>query len=96
MARELYERMKRARRTSGRPAASSHLPAEEIEREFLAANPWLKPDMISVSCRNGNLLDIRVCFGRDLAPAELRAERGPEAALQRERDRRAAGQALMG
>ncbi len=24
--------------------------------------------MISVSCRKGDLLDIRVCFGRDLAP----------------------------
>jgi len=41
---------------------------EEIERAFLGANPWLKPDMISVSCRGANLLDIRVCFGRDLVP----------------------------
>jgi len=42
--------------------------ADEIERQFLAANPWLKPEMISITCRKGKLLDIRVCFGRDLAP----------------------------
>jgi ribonuclease T2 len=41
---------------------------EEIESEFLAANPWLKPDMIAIACRGGNLLDVRIRFGRDLAP----------------------------
>jgi ribonuclease I len=40
----------------------------QIERQFTAANPWLKPEMISISCRGTNLLDIRVCFGRDLFP----------------------------
>ena len=44
------------------------MSAEEIEREFAAANPWLKPEMFSVSCRGADLLDIRVCFGRDLFP----------------------------
>ena len=45
-----------------------HLTPAEIETDFLDANPWLKPDMISISCRKGQLLDIRVCFDRDLAP----------------------------
>jgi ribonuclease T2 len=44
------------------------LSADEIESEFAGANPWLKPEMISVSCRGEDLLDVRVCFGRDLLP----------------------------
>jgi ribonuclease T2 len=45
-----------------------HLTPAEIETDFLGANPWLKPEMISISCRKGQLLDIRVCFDRELAP----------------------------
>jgi ribonuclease T2 len=44
------------------------LSQEEIEGEFLKVNPWLKPNMIVVSCRGQNLLDVRFCFGRDLFP----------------------------
>jgi ribonuclease T2 len=40
----------------------------EIESEFAGANPWLKPEMISVSCRGEDLLDVRFCYGRDLLP----------------------------
>ena len=67
MARQLYERISVPPEFKA-TGTELQLSASEIEREFLAANPWLKPDMISVSCRKGNLLDIRVCFGRDLAP----------------------------
>ncbi|HKQ55230.1 MAG TPA: ribonuclease T [Methyloceanibacter sp.] len=49
------------------PGADLDTP-EEIERAFLDANPWLTPDMISITCRKANLLDVRVCFGRDLTP----------------------------
>ena len=49
-------------------AKALQLTPAEIETDFLNANPWLKPDMISISCRKGQLLDIRVCFDRDLAP----------------------------
>jgi ribonuclease T2 len=62
LARELYERV------SVRPGEELVLSAEEIEREFAAANPWLKPEMFSVSRRGADLLDVRVCFGRDLFP----------------------------
>jgi len=44
------------------------LSAEEIESAFAAANSWLKPEMMSVSCRGENLLDVGICFGRDLFP----------------------------
>jgi ribonuclease T2 len=45
-----------------------HLSLANIETDFLEANPWLKPEMIAISCRDGQLLDIRVCFDRELAP----------------------------
>ncbi len=67
VARKLYERITVPPRLKA-PGAELVLSADEIEREFAAANPWLKPDMMSVSCRGPNLLDIRVCFGRDLVP----------------------------
>jgi len=41
---------------------------ERIESEFIAANDWLEPDMIAVTCRRGNLFDVRICFGIDLQP----------------------------
>jgi ribonuclease T2 len=65
VARELYERVK-VPEAFRAPSAQISLPTDEIERKFIAANPWLKPEMLSVSCRGPNLLDIRVSFGRDL------------------------------
>ncbi|HZP08344.1 ribonuclease T2 family protein [Methyloceanibacter sp.] len=67
ISRELYERVAVPERFRA-PGAETSLSADEIEAAFLGANPWLKPDMISISCRGANLLDIRVCFGRDLFP----------------------------
>jgi ribonuclease T2 len=66
-ARALYERV-------SIPAgfedteARRFLSPETIEAEFVAANDWLKPDMIAVTCRRGNLFDVRICFSRDLRP----------------------------
>ena len=67
VARELYERVSVPPRFLAANADRRASP-EEIEREFLGANPWLEPEMISVTCRRADLLDIRVCFGRDLFP----------------------------
>jgi ribonuclease T2 len=39
---------------------------EEVEREFLKANPQLKADMISVDCKDRRLRELRICFTRDL------------------------------
>lgn len=50
------------------PETQRFLSPETVEREFLAANTWLKPDMIAVTCRRGNLFDIRLCFDRGLRP----------------------------
>lgn len=67
VARELYERVEVPPRLAELEAAEEASP-EEIERAFLDANPWLKADMIAVTCRRQTLLDIRICFGRDLFP----------------------------
>ncbi|MGI8725132.1 MAG: ribonuclease T2 family protein [Methyloceanibacter sp.] len=68
-ARELYKRIKVPPRFAS-PTAGLTLSPEEIERDFLVANDWLKPDMLAVTCRGQNLLDVRVCFGRDLFPTK--------------------------
>ena len=39
---------------------------QEVEREFLEANPQLKADMISVDCKDRRLRELRICFTRDL------------------------------
>jgi ribonuclease T2 len=40
----------------------------EVVKDFTAANPALKPNMIAVSCGDRRLKELRVCFGRDLRP----------------------------
>lgn len=67
VARELYERVSVPPRFLA-PDADRRASPDEIEREFLGANLWLEPEMISVTCRRADLLDIRVCFSRDLFP----------------------------
>jgi len=67
VARELYERVKVPESLAASGTRQS-LSAHQIESAFADANPWLKSDMMSVSCRGENLLDIRICFGRDLFP----------------------------
>ncbi|MGH6866705.1 MAG: ribonuclease T2 family protein [Methyloceanibacter sp.] len=67
VARKLYDRVTVPPRFVD-PEAQHVLSPVEVEREFLAANAWLEPDMIAVTCRKSNLLDIRVCFSRDLSP----------------------------
>jgi ribonuclease T2 len=67
VARELYERVKVPDSLSASDSTKS-LSVDEIETAFESSNPWLKPEMIAVSCRGENLLDVRICFGRDLFP----------------------------
>lgn len=44
------------------------LPATVIEEAFLAANPGLAPDMITITCRDGHIQEARICLTRDLTP----------------------------
>ena len=50
VARELYERLKMPESLTVAGARQS-LSAAQIESAFADINPWLKPDMLSVSCR---------------------------------------------
>ncbi len=69
--RALYERIRipDRYRTPSTPVVTT---PDDLERDFVAANPWLRPDMISVDCGNRRdraaLRGIRLCFGDDLEP----------------------------
>ena len=38
----------------------------EVARQFVTANRGLRPDMMSVTCRGGQLQEVRICFAKDL------------------------------
>ena len=44
------------------------LPAAVIEEAFLEANPDLSADMLTVTCRQNRIQEVRVCLTRDLIP----------------------------
>jgi ribonuclease T2 len=67
VARELYQRISVPARFAAAEANTIASP-EDIEAAFVGANPWLKPKMISVTCRNARLFDVRICFDRNLVP----------------------------
>jgi ribonuclease T2 len=48
------------------PPRDAQLAPLDIERAFAAANPGLRPDMMSVVCRRGLLQEVRICFDKDL------------------------------
>lgn len=48
------------------PRADSRWSVIEVERAFAAANPGLRPDMMAVTCRRGQLEEVRICLTRDL------------------------------
>lgn len=50
------------------PKTQRFASPDAIEGKFIAANDWLKPDMIAVTCRRGNLFDVRICFSKDVRP----------------------------
>ena len=42
------------------------LPATLIEEAFIADNPDLSPDQITITCRDGYIQEARICLTRDL------------------------------
>jgi len=66
-ARSLYDRVS-VPDSYDDPKTQRVLSPAKVESEFLAANSWLQPDMIAVTCQRGNLRDVRLCFDRDLRP----------------------------
>ncbi|MEJ2030801.1 MAG: ribonuclease T2 [Maritimibacter sp.] len=50
------------------------LPASVVEEAFLAANPDLTPDMITITCDQGYIQEARICLTRDLEPRDCGAD----------------------
>ena len=44
------------------------LPASVIEDAFLKANPELDKDMVTVTCRNRHIQEVRICLSKSLDP----------------------------
>lgn len=44
------------------------LPASVVQDAFLNANPDLRPDMITITCKSGHISEARLCLSRTLQP----------------------------
>ncbi|WP_113912015.1 ribonuclease T2 family protein [Roseovarius dicentrarchi] len=44
------------------------LPARVVEAAFLRDNPALEPDMVTITCQQGRIQEVRICLSRDLDP----------------------------
>lgn len=66
LARRLYEKVSIPRRYIALTDDRHTVGRDDLMREFLEANPGLKPDMIAVSCGgSGNRLkEVRICFDK--------------------------------
>lgn len=73
-ARDFYAKARRVREGVKIPAVFAKInrrlevPASVVEGAFLEANPGLKPDMVTVTCREGMIAEVRLCLTPDLAP----------------------------
>ncbi|MCX8507824.1 MAG: ribonuclease T2 [Rhodobacteraceae bacterium] len=66
------------------------LPASLVEKAFLDANPRLAPDMLTITCEEGRIAEVRLCLRRDLTPRScggdaLRDCRAPSALMEKRR-----------
>ena len=58
------------------------LPAAVIEDAFQEQNPGLADDMITVTCRDGRVQEVRLCLTRDLEPRACAADVARDCTLQ--------------
>ncbi|HHL21374.1 MAG TPA: ribonuclease T, partial [Aliiroseovarius sp.] len=63
--------------------APVRLPASVIEDAFLAANPDLRPDMITITCAGSRIQEARICLTRDLEFRECGADVVRDCTLER-------------
>ncbi len=50
------------------------LPASVIEDAFLAENPDLDPDMLTVTCKSNQIQEVRICLTKKLEPRTCGAD----------------------
>lgn len=73
-AKAYFEAARKAYGTVNRPAVfrklskDVRLPAAVVEEAFLQANPDLRPDMVTITCKRGRIQEVRLCLTRDLTP----------------------------
>ncbi len=73
-ARAYYETARKAYESVRIPQAfrklskTVKLPASLIEEAFLEANPGFKREMVTVTCKEGYIQEVRICLSKDLAP----------------------------
>lgn len=58
------------------------VPANVIEGAFLEANPGLKRDQVTVTCRAGMIQEVRICLTKDLEPRRCGADTIRDCTLQ--------------
>lgn len=58
------------------------VPASVIEGAFLEANPGLRRDQVTVTCRVGMIEEVRICLTRDLEPRRCGADTIRDCTLQ--------------
>jgi ribonuclease T2 len=67
LSREAYERITRPPVFRGLDQAV-RLPASVVEDAFLASNPGLERDMITITCKNNHIQEARLCLSKSLDP----------------------------
>ena len=65
-ARKAYAQIKRPDALR-RLTRTYRIAPEAIEQSFLAANPGLSADQITITCKQGHIQEARICLTRDLA-----------------------------
>jgi ribonuclease T2 len=58
------------------------LPAQVIEDAFLEENPALTDEMLTVTCRDGRVQEVRLCLTRDLDPRACAPDVARDCTLQ--------------
>ena len=73
LAREAYGRI-RIPEVFRRLDRDVTLPAQVVEEAFAEANPGLTPAMMTVTCTQGRIDELRICLTRDLTPRPCGAD----------------------
>ena len=81
LSRLAYDRVTRPEvlRRLDRPV---RLPAAVIEEAFLEVNPGLSPQMLTVTCRDGRIQEVRICLTRGLEPRDCAPDVARDCSLQ--------------
>ena len=70
--RAYFDRVRRATEKVAIPDAyraadqARDVTPADVERAFIEANPRLRPSMIAVGCKDGDLSEVRICMTREL------------------------------